>query len=46
MDTLTNPARITNKMAVVVGETYNYNGYQCAYCYDGDKFGLFEIEEM
>ena len=31
-----------NKRAVVVGETYD--GYQCAYSYDGNRFGLFEIE--
>ena len=34
--------RIGNKYAVVVGETCD--GYQCAYSYDGDRFGLFEIE--
>jgi hypothetical protein len=33
-----------NKHAVVVGETYDGQGYQCAYSYDGDRFGLFEIE--
>lgn len=44
LDTLTDPKGITNKMAVVVGETYNGKGYQCAYSYDGHRFGLFEIE--
>lgn len=33
----------TNKHAIVVGETYDGLGYQCAYSYDGDRFGLFEL---
>ena len=44
LDMITAPKRITNKEAVVVGETYDGKGYQCAYSYDGDRFGLFEIE--